>query len=792
MRTDVPRVPAISEVRLPVLARRDPTAATNPTGFQPRGMPMVHTWDAWQAFQYGYLANTFVYACIRAIAEDISRLPIRVGDPTTGEFDTKHPLAVHLGPPPGGPNPATAARKLVAWSVVQWLVTGRIGWEIETGSTNVPLAYWPLPATHLKPIPSEGGASYFTGYEFGRGRDPKRLAADRVFYTWDPSPDDWRQAESRLQAMRLDISVAVMQDRYDYAFLKNDSRPAAIVVHEAFAARDEREAFRRQFRSRHEGPDNAGRVAFAEAEGTEGGKIGDALDVKVLGFSQKDSQAIQRYDSKLRAITVGLGVPLSRLGDASGRTFSNADAEGEFYWRNTILPKLLDLADAFTMQLLPRYGRAGDGAVFFDTSGVAALQEAAGFQAVGLPALIESGVLTRNEARAMLGQGPHPDATVGDTTGPLLGADGMPISPTRSAELLALPGGEPDQAEPDRSRHPFDLRAPVEGPAADEIRATNLWRSVNAQVETLESVWLREWRALFAKQERAVLTRLRGKRGRQLLTRATDIIPAGSGSGYGRELFDPAFWNATTEDIAAGLFAQVFGVAGARVSDEFGVSFNLLQEGVEEQIQQRANRLAGQVTDTTYGQIQDQLAEGIVAGDSIDVLADRIQVVFAEASERRATTIARTEVISSFNGAQVQAARQLPADVVGGMEWISTRDGRTRAAHRGRWPEGPDRQVVPITEAFLVGGEHLQFPGDPSGSAGNVIQCRCTVAFLDPAEFAQRFADQLDSGETAPTADIVVTDEPVDRATARELLTRVALGHDSLTAALTQLRRPAP
>lgn len=786
MRTDVPRVPAISEVRLPVPARRDPTAATNPTGFQSRGMPMVHTWDAWQAFQYGYLANTFVYACIRAIAEDISRLPIRVGDPTTGEFDTKHPLAVHLGPPPGGPNPATAARKLVAWSVVQWLVTGRIGWEIETGSTNVPLAYWPLPATHLKPIPSEGGASYFTGYEFGRGRDPKRLAADRVFYTWDPSPDDWRQAESRLQAMRLDISVAVMQDRYDYAFLKNDSRPAAIVVHEAFAARDEREAFRRQFRSRHEGPDNAGRVAFAEAEGTEGGKIGDALDVKVLGFSQKDSQAIQRYDSKLRAITVGLGVPLSRLGDASGRTFSNADAEGEFYWRDTILPKLLDLADAFTMQLLPRYGRAGDGAVFFDTSGVEALQESGNVAPIQPADLIAAGAATRNELRQLAGLPAVDDPTFNEYATP-----GPPVA-ARSADLLALPAAGDDQAEPDQSRLPFDLRAPVEGPAADEIRAANLWRSVNAQVETLESVWLREWRALFAKQEQAVLARLRGKRGRQFLTRATDIIPAGSGSGYGRELFDPAFWTATTEDIASGLFAQVFGVAGARVSDEFGVSFNLLQEGVEEQIQQRANRLAGQVTDTTYGQIQDQLADGIVAGDSIDVLADRIQLVFAEASERRATTIARTEVISSFNGAQVQAARQLPADVVGGMEWISTRDGRTRAAHRGRWPEGPDRQVVPITEAFLVGGEHLQYPGDPSGSAKNIVQCRCTVAFLDPAEFAQRFADQLDSGETAPTADIVVTDEPVDRATARELLTRVALGHDSLTAALTQLRRPAP
>ena len=753
----------ISEVRHRIAApasssgQRDPSAGTMPSGYQSPGRPMVPVWDAWQAFQYGYYANTFVYACVKAIAEDVARLPIRVGDPNTGEYDEKHPLAKHLGPPPGGPNPATAARKLIAWSVVQWMVAGRIGWEIETNGRDVPVAYWPLPAAHLKPIASQGGVHYFDGFEYGpRGTtNPAKLGADRVFYTWDPMADDWRQPESRLQAMRLDVSVAVMQDRYDYAFLKNDSRPAAIVVHEAFASRDERDAWRRQFRSRHEGPDNAGRVAFTEAEGSDERGVAGALDVKVLGFSQKDSQAIQRYDAKLRAICVGLGVPLSRLGDASGRTFANADAEERFYWRNTILPKLCDFQDALTMQLLPRYGRAG-GAVYFDTSGVQALQEGSTYQEVGLPALVEAGIVTRDEARSMIGMGPLGQGDLGDSVGPLTPeTPAMPPGDGPPA-LAAVP--DPASSSPAdagaASRRPFGGRAPIQGPGSDEIRATNLWRRSQAQVETLERVWMREVRRLFRKQERAVLDRLEGKRGRQMLTRAgTDVAVGGSFAGFGRELFDPAFWEATTAEILQGLYAQVFGAAGARVSDEFGVSFDLLQPGIEAQIQQRANKLAGQVTDTTFGQIQDQLTDGVLAGDSIDVLADRIRLVFDAADERRARTIARTEVISSYNGAQVIAARQLPADVVGGMEWISTRDGRTRSEHRGSWPEGPDGQVVAISDSFHVGGETLQYPGDPTGRAANVINCRCTVAFLDPDEFRQRMAEQLDTGETAPTAE---------------------------------------
>jgi hypothetical protein len=39
---------------------------------------------------------------------------------------------------------------------------------------------------------------------------------------------------------------------------------------------------------------------------------------------------------------------------------------------------------------------------------------------------------------------------------------------------------------------------------------------------------------------------------------------------------------------------------------------------------------------------------------------------------------------------------------------------------------------------FDVGGEALLYPGDPSGSAANTVQCRCTVAFLTPEEMLTR------------------------------------------------------
>jgi uncharacterized protein with gpF-like domain len=122
----------------------------------------------------------------------------------------------------------------------------------------------------------------------------------------------------------------------------------------------------------------------------------------------------------------------------------------------------------------------------------------------------------------------------------------------------------------------------------------------------------------------------------------------------------------------------------------------------------------------------------VAAGEDINRIAARVQDVFAQASTNRAKTIARTEVISAANGSASLAAAQLPADVAAGQEFIATRDDRTRDDHAEA-----DGQVVAMGEPFIVGGEALLYPGDPAGSPENTISCRCTVAFLTPADFEQ-------------------------------------------------------
>ena len=85
----------------------------------------------------------------------------------------------------------------------------------------------------------------------------------------------------------------------------------------------------------------------------------------------------------------------------------------------------------------------------------------------------------------------------------------------------------------------------------------------------------------------------------------------------------------------------------------------------------------------------------------------------------RAKTIARTEGhrIQQMSTVDAQqAAKAKGADVL--KQWDATLDGRTRESHRR-----VDGEIRELDEKFSNG---LMFPGDPNGSAAEVVNCRCT------------------------------------------------------------------
>jgi len=133
------------------------------------------------------------------------------------------------------------------------------------------------------------------------------------------------------------------------------------------------------------------------------------------------------------------------------------------------------------------------------------------------------------------------------------------------------------------------------------------------------------------------------------------------------------------------------------------------------------------INDTMLSKIADDVLAWQESGDPLSGLEERLGNTYGIA-KNRVKTIAQTTATPVFESGQELAFQDAGIKQKG---WLSRRDGDVREEVTGDHVEA-DGQFVDMSDTFLVTGESLRWPGDPSGSAGNVINCRCTQM---PGEF---------------------------------------------------------
>ena len=143
-----------------------------------------------------------------------------------------------------------------------------------------------------------------------------------------------------------------------------------------------------------------------------------------------------------------------------------------------------------------------------------------------------------------------------------------------------------------------------------------------------------------------------------------------------------------------------------------------------------ANRI-NQITENTKSKLRDVI-NSTYQDETITSNQERATAIYKTINDpaynrARSITIARTETTTAANLGHTIAADTLSDKLNMAMQktWIPTGDARTRDAHEAMFLYPP----VPSEQDFLVGGEDLAFPGDPRGSARNVVNCRCRVVY---------------------------------------------------------------
>lgn len=350
-------------------------------------------WDLGRVVTEGYERVIWVYKAIDTIGKHASRLPLEIGRGLTedGEFEEvieDHPLLRVLNGPNANPleSGAQFRRRLSA----QILLSKRGAFVEVTRSNRGTITRLDLlPPDRVIPIPDDKG-EYIKHFEFttlyGRVRE---LEPERVRWIREPHPTDPFSGQTPLEAAGISIELDHLSRQYNVAFIKNDARPGGIVaVDTSSLTNDDMDRLEQRFLP---GSQFAGHVSVVGAG--QGGM--DYVDLAARPREMAYEHAAQNAKVEILG---AFGVPESVTGNASGRTFDNAEQEEYGFWIHTELGHLSLISDAFA-------GDLGDIdlSIRYDTSTVQALELPRRKRREEARSEFESGLISIDEYRRRAG-----------------------------------------------------------------------------------------------------------------------------------------------------------------------------------------------------------------------------------------------------------------------------------------------------------------------------------------------------------------------------------------------------
>lgn len=362
------------------------------------------SWDALAT--RGYRQNAAVYQCISTLAFGFPEPPplvYRDGDP-----EPQHPLQQLLS----RPNPVMSHSELMLYTIVYRAVGGNAYLHKVRGRGNQVVELWPYNAGQMWPIPSTYGWVERYGYRTQNGGVATVDAADVIHLKW-PSIDlaNPMLALPPLLPIAREVDTDSELTRYLYALIANDATPRTVLNVKGNLTDPQFERLAAQFSVRH-GGENRGGVGVVTGEATISRM---AMNLQELAFETLRRIPESRIAGAFRvpAILAGLYVGLEKA------TYANYKEARAQLTEDTFVPLWRSDAVELTAALASEYDANPDRLrVEYDTGKVAALQENEDAKYVRVVSAWDASLMTKNEARGLLGLPPVKDLNLDNPDDP--------------------------------------------------------------------------------------------------------------------------------------------------------------------------------------------------------------------------------------------------------------------------------------------------------------------------------------------------------------------------------------
>lgn len=521
------------------------------------GKPYRDTWDVERAYREGMQKVTWVSRCIDAIAGNQARLPIQLrkdnspdGELVTGRAAQNSSLLEVLN------NKSNVGENsfIFRYRLSAQLLLGTRGVFIEKvrGRDGRIIGLNLLPPQSTAPIPDP--KTFVSGYEVSMPFGQKVfLKPQDVCWIRRPHPLDPYLSLTPLEPCGVAVEIENLAKLYNRNYLLNDGRPGGLLVLRGEIDDDDKEELKSRFRG------NLSRAGYTSVIASDEGA--DYIDTSA---NPRDAAYIQMRQITKEEILSSFGVPESVIGNAAGRTFSNAAEEIRVFWMETMLPHL---------EILERGLDELDDDYYldFDTSNVPIIMLYKQEQRRYLMDEFQAGLISNNEYRTGSGRketesdladsllmNPNlipisntkkkmepPAAEVGGQPGApgmpgmpgMPGAEGMPPVPgvPEQAAPPAIPGVPPEQAlDPNtmagalaqttmptpEAAAPVNTQAPVP-PGAASASGPMMFKDDRQDLNRWEEILNRSIERVLERQQRVVLEKVSGVKAKKALFAGT-------------------------------------------------------------------------------------------------------------------------------------------------------------------------------------------------------------------------------------------------------------------------------
>lgn len=641
-----------------------------------------------QMAEEGYAQAGIVFACVNEIATAVAGVPWqlkrRVGDDVEEVF--QHPLIDILR----RPNESQGQSAFFEEFAAHYFIWGNTFMEIASGETGPPRYLYNLRRDRVSIKPNT--LSRVGGYIYKVNGRKIEFDAEEVlhFKSFNPT-DDWF-GMSPLQPGGLAVDSYKNQLVWNLSLTKNDGVPSVIFNYEEEIEAETKEKMEADLLAKFGGPTNKGRAMVSS-----GGK----MDIKTLGFNARELDFVNSMSQTALQVCQIYNMPPELVG-LTPATYQNRKEARKALYTEVVIPFLDRLKSELNNFLVPKFEQGGKIFLDYNKSGIEALAED---QEALWERVNNSKELTINEKRNLKGFDDHDD---GDVI--FVQASEIPL-----ADALDPFGGE--ELKPDKPKAFEDFDFDEEESVEQKIRNKR-------RVEVLQ----------VARMRKKYITQTQKKINRLFLKEAEIVV--NSFKQFGIDAIDAAVdsTNREWEETIAQNMLGIMKAFGDRALKQ--IKFNSEELETKDLIDDRfsiqsriwARKQAGdeitRISETTKKKVRKELTESVVAGEPVDVAAERVFKTYKGFTVTRSRVIALTETVSAQNQGGLEAMRALDFPVKKIWLWSGITGENERSTHRAM-----DGKAINENDQFNVDGDLMDAPGDPTASAENRVNCQCTLGY---------------------------------------------------------------